>query len=96
MRSSHIRPTGGQSKYPPAKPGALGFGPLKAVGAAYAAQFHILKVLLRNITRLLRVRFENRRGDSAAGSIMIQALDVDRAEPWPDGQDRQEDQALPV
>ncbi len=26
---------------------------------------------------------------------MIQALDVDRAEPWPDGQDRQEDQAVP-
>ncbi len=28
--------------------------------------------------------------------VMIQALDVDRTEPWPDGQDRQEDQALPV
>ena len=27
---------------------------------------------------------------------MIQALDVDRTEPWPDGRDRQEDQALPV
>jgi hypothetical protein len=27
---------------------------------------------------------------------MIQALDVDRREPWPDGQDRQEDEALPV
>jgi len=25
---------------------------------------------------------------------MIQALDVDRAEPWLDGQDRQEDQAV--
>ena len=45
----------------------------------------------------LRVRFENRRGgDSAGGVVVIQALDVDRAEPWPDGQDRQEDQALPV
>ncbi len=27
---------------------------------------------------------------------LIQAVDVDRAEPWPDGQDRQEDQALPL
>jgi hypothetical protein len=27
---------------------------------------------------------------------VIQAMDVDRAEPWPDGQDRQEDQALSV
>jgi hypothetical protein len=44
----------------------------------------------------LRVRFENRERDSAGGSVAIQALDVDRAKPWPDGQDRQEDQALPV
>jgi hypothetical protein len=35
-------------------------------------------------------------GDSAGGSVMIQALDVDRAEPWPHGQDRQEDQAPPI
>ncbi len=34
--------------------------------------------------------------DSLGSVVMIQALDVDRAEPWPDGQDRQEDQALPV
>jgi hypothetical protein len=34
--------------------------------------------------------------DSLPGGVMIQALDVDRTEPWPDGQDRQEDQALPV
>ncbi|WP_186395681.1 hypothetical protein, partial [Stappia sp. TSB10GB4] len=27
--------------------------------------------------------------------FVIQALNVDRAESWPDGQDRQEDQALP-
>ena len=30
------------------------------------------------------------------GLAVIQALDVDRAEPWPDGQDREEDQALLV
>ena len=47
--------------------------------------------------RPLRARFENRLdGDSICGWVMIQALDVDRAEPWPDGQDRPEDQALPV
>ena len=40
------------------------------------------------------LKFDER--DSAAGSGVIQALDVDRAEPWPDGQDRQEDQTLPV
>jgi len=34
--------------------------------------------------------------DSVRGVVMIQAVDVDTAEPWPDGQDRQEDQALPV
>jgi hypothetical protein len=46
---------------------------------------------------VLRVRFENRRwGDGASSSVVIQALDVDRAEPWPDGPDRQKDQALPV
>ena len=28
--------------------------------------------------------------------LMIQARDVDREEPWPDGQDRQEDQTIPV
>ena len=27
---------------------------------------------------------------------VIQALDVDRAKPWANGQDRQEDQALPL
>ena len=37
-----------ESKYPPAKPGALGFEPLKAAwGAAYAARFLIPKVPLR-------------------------------------------------
>jgi tetratricopeptide (TPR) repeat protein len=45
----------------------------------------------------LRVRLENR---CALGFVwclaVIQALDVDRAEPWPDGQDREEDQALLV
>jgi hypothetical protein len=35
-------------------------------------------------------------GDSPGVEFLIQALDVDKAEPWPDGQDRQEDQALPV
>ena len=50
-----------------------------------------------NGPNLLRARFENRLdGDSICGWVMIQALDVDRAEPWPDGQDRPEDQALPV
>jgi hypothetical protein len=35
-------------------------------------------------------------GDSLAGEFLIHALDVDRAKPWPDGQDRQDDEALPV
>ena len=34
--------------------------------------------------------------DSARAAVVIQALDVDRAEPWPNGQDRQEDQAVSV
>ena len=34
--------------------------------------------------------------DSLCGGGVIQALDVDRAEPWPDGRDRPQDQALPV
>lgn len=34
--------------------------------------------------------------DSVVGRLMIQALDVDRAKPWADGPDREEDQALPV
>jgi hypothetical protein len=46
-----------------------------------------------DIDEFLRVRLEK---DSIAGRVMIQALDVDRAEPWPHGQDRQEDQTLPV
>ncbi|WP_245452130.1 acyl-homoserine-lactone synthase, partial [Mesorhizobium waimense] len=33
--------------------------------------------------------------DFGGGWFVIQAVDVDRTEPWPDGQDRQEDQALP-
>ena len=37
-----------------------------------------------------------RAGAIAEAALVIQARDVDRAEPWPDGQDRQEDQALPV
>jgi transposase len=45
----------------------------------------------------LRARFEiPGTGAIAARAVVIQARDVDRAEPWPDGQDRQEDQALPV
>jgi hypothetical protein len=48
------------------------------------------------LDRLLESVLKIGAGDSAGGSVMIQALDVDRAEPWPDGQDRQEDQALPV
>jgi hypothetical protein len=45
----------------------------------------------------LRGCLENRlAGDFAEGGIVIQALDVDRAKPWADGADRQEDQALPV
>jgi DNA-binding transcriptional ArsR family regulator len=43
--------------------------------------------------KALRVRLEK---GSIGGRVVIQALNVDRAEPWPDGQDRQEDQALPV
>jgi len=39
----------------------------------------------------LRGRLEKR---FAGLGIVIQALDVDRQEPWPYGQDRQEDQAL--
>lgn len=35
-------------------------------------------------------------GESGGRRVLIQALDVDRAESWPDDQDRQEDQALPV
>ncbi len=44
-----------------------------------------------------RVRLEAvwKRDFTWCGPV-IQALDVDRAEPWPDGQDRQEDEALPV
>jgi hypothetical protein len=45
---------------------------------------------------LLRDRLENGGGDSSGVEFLIQALDVDRAKPWPDGQDRQEDQALSV
>lgn len=44
----------------------------------------------------LRGRLEIAAGDSCRRRIVIQAVDVDRAEPWPDGRDRQEDQALPV
>ena len=44
----------------------------------------------------LRGCLENCEGYSPGAEFLIQALDVDRAEPWPDGQDRQEDQALPV
>ena len=44
----------------------------------------------------LRVRFEIQGWGFAARRFVIQALDVDRAEPWPDGQDRQEDEALSV
>ncbi len=51
---------------------------------------------LKDISRVSESVLKIGEGDSAAGSVMIQALDVDRAEPWPDGQDRQEDQALPV
>ena len=36
------------------------------------------------------------KGRQRATSVRVTTLDVDRAEPWPDGQDRQEDQALPV
>ncbi|MDP3175538.1 MAG: helix-turn-helix domain-containing protein [Phenylobacterium sp.] len=35
-------------------------------------------------------------GDSASSWSVIQARDVDRAEPWPDGQDREEDQAISI
>lgn len=35
-------------------------------------------------------------GDSGGRLDVIQARDVDRAKPWPDGPDRQEDQALSV
>lgn len=34
--------------------------------------------------------------DSPIWANMIHALDVDKTEPWPDGQDRQKDQALSV
>lgn len=44
----------------------------------------------------VRGRFESRERAIGAGGFLIQAVDVDRTEPWPDGQDRQEDQALPV
>jgi hypothetical protein len=43
----------------------------------------------------LRGRLEMWFGDSTWAGAMIQALDVDRAEPWPDGPDCQEDEALP-
>ena len=43
--------------------------------------------------QLLRGRLEK---DSIGIGDVIQARDVDRAESWPDGQDRQEDEALPV
>jgi hypothetical protein len=57
----------------------------------------MVRPLERAPSQLLRVRLENR---CALGFVwclaVIQALDVDRAEPWPDGQDREEDQALLV
>jgi hypothetical protein len=34
--------------------------------------------------------------DSHGARRVIQALYVDQAEPWPDGRDRQEDEALPL
>jgi hypothetical protein len=33
---------------------------------------------------------------SSCFRCVIQALDVDRAESWPDGEDCQEDEALPI
>jgi hypothetical protein len=57
----------------------------------------MVRPLERAPSQLLRVRLENR---CALGFVwclaVIQALDVDRADPWPDGQDREEDQALLV
>jgi hypothetical protein len=35
------------------------------------------------------------KGISPDGGVVIQALDVDRADAWPDGQDRQENEAYP-
>ena len=63
------------------KTGQIGFDQLTKVAAAL---------------NLLRVRFEIQGWGFAARRFVIQALDVDRAEPWPDGQDRQEDEALSV
>lgn len=40
--------------------------------------------------------FGESRGGFAARRFVIQAADVDQTEPWPDGQDRREDQALPA
>jgi hypothetical protein len=42
---------------------------------------------------ILRGRLEK---DSTGRRFVIQAWDVDRTEPWPDGRHCQEDQALPV
>jgi hypothetical protein len=47
-------------------------------------------------SKLLRDRFENADCDmpifaSPFWANMIHALDVDKPEPWPDGQDRQKD-----
>jgi hypothetical protein len=45
----------------------------------------------------LRVRFENSVwGDSRGSGIVIHTVDVDRADPRPDGEDRQENEALSV
>lgn len=38
---------------------------------------------------------KSRKGGRAAGAFLIQAVNGDRTEPWPDGQDRQEDQCYP-
>jgi hypothetical protein len=48
------------------------------------------------ITQALRGFLENReRGDSHVVGFVIQALDVDQKEPWPDGRHRQKDKTLP-
>ena len=47
------------------------------------------EAVLESVLKIAGVGFAVRR-------IVIQALDVDRTEPWPDGQDCQEDQALSV
>ncbi|MDP3175510.1 MAG: hypothetical protein Q8M88_13840 [Phenylobacterium sp.] len=54
------------------------------------------QVSLGEILRSKRLFGKGVSGDSASSWSVIQARDVDRAEPWPDGQDREEDQAISI